>query len=174
MFLSCLLVRSRRIPPNSPWSSLCASCPDRICPASTELGVLVVDKIGNEFLYKVTGEIAALDSFVVINGPKFKPDGHGGEPPQLDSLVLIWKDDRYRAEIDGENSAVLGSGLPDVCKLEDRKDSKLTHITDAGRVPLLQSLTNDAQQFVDIFESHPSLKYKSLIVYATSKHWSRM
>eukprot|EP00920_Eleutheroschizon_duboscqi_P023143 GHVT01057092.1.p1 GENE.GHVT01057092.1~~GHVT01057092.1.p1 ORF type:complete len:112 (+),score=6.57 GHVT01057092.1:167-502(+) len=108
-----------------------------------------------------------LNSIVVINTPNFQAEDSTSEVPQLKSLVLMWQGNDYRANIDGETYIGNFANLPASWRLKGHEDKP-----NDGTVT--QSRKEAAERFVEIFEAYPSLNTMSLIVYATSKQWSKM
>eukprot|EP00920_Eleutheroschizon_duboscqi_P043359 GHVT01103085.1.p1 GENE.GHVT01103085.1~~GHVT01103085.1.p1 ORF type:complete len:127 (-),score=14.16 GHVT01103085.1:463-843(-) len=118
--------------------------------------------------YKVTGEIMSFYSIFVIDAPIFTGGPPDREVPQLNSLVMEWDGLKYYRANVGEDTYLFDSSQNMAnCPLDPHNDKT----TDENEIELRKKA---AGRFVDVFKAHPSLNDISLIVYATSKQWSRM
>eukprot|EP00920_Eleutheroschizon_duboscqi_P017532 GHVT01041848.1.p1 GENE.GHVT01041848.1~~GHVT01041848.1.p1 ORF type:complete len:117 (+),score=5.90 GHVT01041848.1:310-660(+) len=116
--------------------------------------------------------MGALNSILVIKDPIIEPLNDAPQIPQLDSLVMMWQRQYYMAVIDETSFIFQEASIPN-CPLNGHKD--LPVIPDKKAYNAAMELRKEAaERFVEIFEAHPSLNDMSLIVYATSKQWSKM
>eukprot|EP00920_Eleutheroschizon_duboscqi_P017526 GHVT01041838.1.p1 GENE.GHVT01041838.1~~GHVT01041838.1.p1 ORF type:complete len:134 (+),score=3.02 GHVT01041838.1:290-691(+) len=122
--------------------------------------------------YTVTGEIAALNGILVINDPKFAPEkDYNVEVPQIQSLVVELIAQPFSAVISGKIYNIPYG--PQLCT-PDKHHNLPGNLTADQLKGEIKSRKEAADRFEKIFEEHPSFKTTSLIVYATSKQWSRM